>query len=119
MKTRRFTDAVYGTQFVLMWDGTPEQFAKIIKRDYDKLYDGDGDFLGRCVSIDGKHAHTVIILLPKWRKDPEGIAILAHEIFHATERVMEFRDIPHSADTSEAYAYFFDSVLRRCLEALR
>lgn len=118
MKTRRFTDSVYGTQFVLMWNGTPEQFAKIIHRDYDKHYDGDGDFTGRCVAIDSAHAHIVIILLPKWREGPGGIAILAHELFHATERVMEFRDIPHSADTSECWAYYLDSILHRCLEIL-
>lgn len=118
MKTRTFTDEVYGSQFVLLWGGTQEQFARHIKSKYDKTYDEDNDFLGRCIATDKPEKHTVIIMLPNWRRTAQGISILVHELFHATEIALRYRDIEHSAETSEAYAYFLDSLVRRCLNIL-
>lgn len=118
MKTRTWSDPVFGSQFVLMWNGTPAQFGKVIKRDYDPAYDGDVDFVGRCVDTNKTPIHTIIIMLPQWRRTTYGIATLVHELLHATERALVYRSIEHSEETSEVYAYFLDSLVTRCLDIL-
>lgn len=118
MKRRMFTDSVYGTQFVLAWDGSNSQFENLI-REYDKKFEDDGDdFKGRCIDFTGS-PHVVLIMLKRWRqKNLDSMATLTHECFHATEFVMKHRDIPHSRKTSEAWAYFLDSIFAKCLELL-
>lgn len=121
MKTRRFADEVYGSQFVLLWGGTPEQFKRHIQSRYDKHYDDDCDFVGRCFETDEPQVHTIIVMLPNWRagwRAANQISVLSHELFHATEYELRYRGIEHTAETSEAYAYFFDSLIQRCLEIL-
>lgn len=118
MKTRTWLDPVFGSHFVIMWDGTPEQFSRVIKQYYDASYDGEGDYVGRCWDTDAPACHTVIIMLPQWRRSAHNISILVHECFHATERALLFRDIEHSAETSEVFAYFLDHLVERCLNIL-
>lgn len=113
-----FTDEVYGSDFVLLWNATPEQLNRHILSKYDKSYDGDSDFVGRCIETHELKRHTIIIMLPEWRRTAQGISILVHELLHATERALTCRDIEHTAETSEAYAYFLDSLTRRCLNIL-
>ena len=36
----------------------------------------------------------------------QNIGMIAHECFHAVEYIMEYVGIPHSNESSEAYAYF-------------
>lgn len=118
MKSRTFTDEIYGSQFVLLYNGPAWQFARHVRKRYDRSYDGDSDFVGRCIEVDSKSLHIIIIMLPNWRRTSQGISILVHEAFHAMELALRFRDIKHSRKTSEAYAYFLDSLVRRCLTIL-
>lgn len=118
MKTRTFIDEIYESRFVLLWGATAEQFKQHIRARYDKSYDGDVDFVGRCFETNAPTVHTVIIMLPNWRRTPRGLAILVHELFHAVEYTLRARGIEHTDETSEAYAYFLDSLVRRCLNIL-
>lgn len=121
MKVRRFNDSTYNTDFILMWGGTAAQLNKAVVKKYDKTFDmADTDYLARCFEFVRSRRHTIVIMLTNWRgsRDAVGVSSLAHEIFHATEYVMKYRDIPHSEDTSEAWAYYFDSIFQRCLEIL-
>ena len=115
-------DDVYGSRIILI-TGTPEQ----IKREvllFDPAFDCDMDFRGRCHEhineADG--VQRVIVMLPEWPtgKTPisSEVAVLVHELFHATERVMWHHDIDHTEETQEAWAYFLDSLVRRALEVL-
>lgn len=118
MKIRRFADEVYGTNFVLVSDGTPAQFARFVNRHYDKLYEQDDDLNGQCLTHT-RYGFTVLIYIRHWRRNsPADIATLAHEVFHAVEGSMEYHGVIHR-DVSEAWAYYLDFVLRRCLEVLR
>lgn len=121
MKTRRFSDEVYGTEFVLVFDGEPEQFARFMHKRYDKDYELDEDLKGQCLArTDAAGIYTVIIYVRQWRNNsPFWTATLAHEVFHAVEDSMDYYGLPHSDAVSEAWAYYFDFVLRRCLELLR
>lgn len=120
MKTRRFADEVYGTEFVLVFDGSPAQFARFMWRNYDKSYELDEDLKGQCLARVDRGLHTVIIYVRQWhRNSPACTATLAHETFHAVEESMDYHGLPHSDGSSEAWAYYLDFVMRRCLEALR
>lgn len=110
---------MFGSHFVLMWDGTLHQFGQAVRRKYDPAYDTDGDFVGRCVDVDMDTRHVVIIMLPKWnRRSNMSHAILVHELFHATELALRFRDIEPVVETSELYAYFLDYLVQQCLKRL-
>lgn len=117
MKIKAFTDEVYGSRILLVWDTTPEAFANLIRRKFDKTYDGDSDFEGRCIGYT-RPCHTVVVCIPKWRRSSHGISVLVHELFHATENIMRYHDIDNCPETSEPWAYFLDSLVRRCLEVL-
>lgn len=121
MKTRRFSDEVYGTEFVLISDCTPAHFAWFMHKRYDKSYECDNDLKGQCISrTDAARQYTVIIYIRQWyRNSPFCIATLAHEAFHAVEDVMDYHGLPHNEGSSEAWAYYLDFVLRRCLELLK
>lgn len=120
MKTRRFADKVYGAEFVLVSDCAPAQFARFMHKHYDKLYELDEDLKGQCLARVDRGLHTVIIYIRQWyRNSPACTATLAHEVFHAVEEVMDYYGVPHTDDSSEAWAYYLDFVLRRCLELLR
>lgn len=118
MKTRRFLDEVYGTKFVLVSDCTPARFAQFMRKYYDKSYEQDDDLEGQCLTQTNK-GFTVFIYIRHWRRNsPVDIAALAHEVFHAVEGSMEYHGVLHR-DVSEAWAYYLDFVMRKCLEALR
>lgn len=61
----------------------------------------------------------VHVELGKYKNDPEHIATLAHEILHAIEFKFEDINLPHTEDTSEAWAYTLDYFLGTALNALR
>lgn len=121
MKTQRFSDPIYGTEFVLVSDGTPSDFARFMHKHYDKEYERDDDLKGQCLArTDDEGLHIIIIYIRKWRRNsPFATATLAHEVFHAVEDCMDYYGLPHSDDSSEAWAYYLDFVMRKCLEALR
>lgn len=116
-------DLVYGSFITLMVGGREEIKVEVTNR--YPAFDGDMDFLGRCIEIpDGPgRDHDVIVMLPDWPlqgvPSHRDIALLAHELFHATAFVMEEHGVPYSADSEEAWAYYFDHLVRRALEVLR
>lgn len=121
MKTRRFFDEVYGVEFVLVSDCTPAQFAKFIHTHYDARYEQDDDLKGQCLArTDNQGLYTSIIYVRRWqRNSPFCVATLAHEVFHAVEDCMDYHGLPHCSGSSEAWSYYLDFVLRRCLELLK
>lgn len=62
--------------------------------------------------------HAVIAFSGPFRKTPEGISVLAHEIFHAATQLLVLRDLSLNEETQEPFAYLMGSLMRRCLERL-
>lgn len=57
---------------------------------------------------------SVIIYI---REDHIGdYGVLAHEVFHAVESVMNYVGITHSEDSSEAFAYLIQYIMSKILE---
>lgn len=119
-------DHVYDTHIILLAGNRAE--IKDVVLGIDPTFDGDMDFVGRCIEVKAKEPngqYRVVIMLPEWlphlgrpKPNAESISVLAHELFHATEFVMWQHDIEHNKETQEAWAYYFDSLLRRALEVL-
>lgn len=49
---------------------------------------------------------AVCIQLKEFPNDPFTKSVLAHEVFHATEYLMEYIGISHDGSSSEAWAYY-------------
>lgn len=119
-------DYVYGTHIILL-AGTREEI-KQAALEIDPTFDGDMNFVGRCIEVKSKEPggdYRVVVMLPEWlpafgcpKPTPESISVLAHELFHVTEFVMWHHGIEHTEETQEAWAYYFDHLLRRALEVL-
>lgn len=114
MKTLKFVDEVYGTNFMLISDCAPEAFTALMQT-HDLDYEHDPDLKGYCWSKTIGGVFTVILYV----KNGSEVATLAHEVFHAVEDSMDYHGITHSEAASEAWAYYLDFVMRKCLEGLR
>lgn len=62
--------------------------------------------------------HAVIAFHKPFRRTPQDLGLLAHEVFHVASQSLLLREIPLNKDTQEAFAYLMGSLMRRCLERL-
>lgn len=87
-------------------------------------WDDDG-VTGRTVNVllnkqdDGRDAHGFVI----WNKNPftaalEDYVTLSHEAVHAAEAQLGGRGLYLNADTSEAYAYYVEHIVRNAAAGL-
>lgn len=117
-----FHDEAYNVTIHLLWGVTGPKF---------KSYAG-ANFPGNDVDDTddwcGRHAHfqnsdkgydVHVIALQQWRGRPEDYAVLVHECLHATRSVLHSRGIAMKGPGEEAYCYFLDSLVRRCLQQIR
>lgn len=115
MKVIKFREETWDITVHLLVPVTAEQTKAYV----EKIFGGDdgdpGSFHGvTFTSLE----HTVIALNEPFRRTPEGIGLLAHEIFHAASQSLLLREIPLNDTTQEAFAYLMGSLMRRCLERL-
>jgi len=117
---KKFKEGPWRIPLYLVWGGSYAETALRMKARFgfvDTKDVGEGSFyLGRCMHL--KNAGIIIIILGRWRSSPKTLSVLVHECFHAVEFVFDWRDIPHSNDTSEAWAYTLDNIFTTTLEML-
>lgn len=77
---------------------TQQEYDKIIS--YDLINSNEGCF------IMNKETNLSILYIKKVPDDIQSLAVLNHEIFHATTEILEKVGIFYSHETSEAFAYF-------------
>lgn len=84
---------------------------------------------GKCLTdskVDRKHhCPTAIIALRRWGADPDSIALLAHECFHAAEWILKQSGCVSPPPTGdgrweawEDMAYLLQRIVRRALEGI-
>lgn len=102
---------LYGVRiFVSIGESLPifrkqcKQFGLLIE---DTMINEDDD--GFCVS-NGGH---ICIKIEKWPTTPENMGVLAHEIFHAVELIMDHIGMKLTSDTSEAFAYLVGYITKK------
>lgn len=82
--------------------------------DYDKDFSSEEVFEGNIAYTIGYPDGSVLIHIDKDRSN--NIGIIAHEAFHATEFIMSFIGLPHSEDSSEAFAYLLQYLVTKITE---
>lgn len=122
MKTRshEFRDECYNADFILVWPVDAARLCAFLKKRLPKADIADicGDeegFSGWCSIYDKHH----VIALGHWDNSVMDISTLSHECIHAALHVLFERSVPVDEDNHESLAYLQDSLLRRCLTALR
>ncbi len=116
---RTFYDTAWQIKIQFVVCDSEVALNKFLKRKFghDLEDEPEDRFQGRSVNFENENG--VLVALIRWKKNPKGLSVLAHECFHAVEYIMERRDTVLSADTSEAWAYLLDSIFFRCLTSLK
>lgn len=101
-------------QFVVIHTGTPQSVLATVEELTDK--DTAADLVEMmekqtavgCTYLAGDTVRRVtVVYVPRFdRFSTQSLAILVHELFHATSNIlMEITGTPHTQDSEEAYAY--------------
>ena len=61
---------------------------------------------------------TVTIYLASQPRDARSVALLIHELSHATNFILREVGIPHTEDTEEAYTYLLEYIAREVMHQL-
>lgn len=63
--------------------------------------------------------HQSLLRVPRKPTNPQDKGVLAHEIFHAVEFVLDRIGLPHTLETGEAYAYLIDYITTEIYKKLK
>lgn len=121
IQSQRFFDETWDAEFWLVWPVQNKELDRFLERTFGiKDKTTDGPFTGRFITIreDDDEELAGVIGLKQWRSTPEGYSTLVHECLHAVRWFLKNRGIELSGKTEETYAYFLDSMVRRCAERL-
>lgn len=121
MKYYRFKEEIYNEPIHLLWNVTDRSLTQYMKRRFDYAYTRTGFLgVGRCLRMShvGEGTSTVIVV-NRWLDTNYSHSILAHECLHATHAILKDVGMNLTDDTVEAYCYLHDSLVRRCLNAIK
>lgn len=115
-----FWNDVYKFSMFVIWDVDNDQYKAWMKEKYG-LEDDFVDRSGVCHTI--KHNETgsigYLIALREYKHDdPYLIGVLAHEVNHIVQRVLDSRGMDMNEHTVEAYCYLTEWLMRSCVEVM-
>lgn len=113
-----FYDETWRTNIEIIWPVSGRQVSAYLNREHRAAYKVNDDFGAKCIELmDPEGRETNVICLRWWaaKPRPAHYAMLTHECFHAVEHVLSARGVALKKDSTEAYAYFMEGVVRRCL----
>lgn len=115
MKAVKFREDTWDFTVHLLTNATEAETKTYV----EKIFGGDDSDPGHFHGIAFTSLENAVISLSDpFRRTPEGISLLAHEVFHVASQSLLLREIPLNDTTQEAFAYLMGSLLRRCLERL-
>lgn len=117
-----FRDNTYRAGIVLCWPVNNEDLTYLIKDLYNLDYGNIKDFAARCSEIVDNNDCEIcnIISLRDWVFNPRWISYLTHECVHCARHIFVQRNINYNSnDGDEPFAYFVESLVRRCLDILK
>jgi hypothetical protein len=104
------TDAEFIRSYMKIWDRADKQAAQ-----------SACDLVAQqIVQEQGKTAHiqgNVIIRMYSDLKDPRDYNTLVHELFHATDFILDYRGLTLVDGSDEAYAYLIGYLMEKTMEA--
>lgn len=109
-------DIMYKTTIIVEYKMSPEELEKILKEENVDIpeeckqpLDENG---GLCYTLS---RHCILIRLKDKPNDPASIAILVHELTHATNSILRMIGMEFSEDSEEAYTYHTEWLVRETL----
>ena len=111
---------IYKAAVLIYW-GDRKGLYKAVKRNSDKatarevIEEVTPNTEGVTVMTSGR---TVTIYLASPPRDPRSVAILIHELSHATNFILREVGILHTESTEEAYTYLLEYLTRETLERI-
>lgn len=108
---------------VSIYAGSRKQFIKALQKYHGKatakeikeICKDEPPYEGITFSVSGEVGTIIHITKPP--TTPETIAVLIHEISHATNRILRDAGISLTAETEEAYTYLLEHLTREALKA--
>ena len=116
-----FYDDLYQFNVHIIWPVNHRDLCAYLKRCFGIIMEpSERTFNGKCSEVITAAGQTGIhvISLAEWANDPKWHGVVAHECFHATEQILDQRGLKHCDQTSEAWAYLLQSLVRRTLRCL-
>lgn len=123
MTVRYVNDPLFGANYILAFNiknGNLQPLSKRLSKRYGvkiELQNMPPEAGGFCQAIQLKEGLVIVISLEKFKNNPESKGFLAHECFHATEYVLEERDIKYCKETSEVWAYHIQMLVEKLSES--
>lgn len=108
---------------VIICAGSYKKFIKTVRKTYGKanakeierLYHYKPSYAGRTYfTVDGL---GIVIHLEKPPRTPTAIAVMVHELSHATNEILRNAGMPLTEDSEEAYTYLLEHLTREALKA--
>ena len=115
----RISLPIYKSGIIVIITKDTKRAAANVRKWYNgEFEEWDADSIaGKTLSKEGYNGSVI------WMRDsprtPEQIAILAHEAFHATARLMDRLRVPLTYATEETYTYVMEYIVAEVLRQLR
>jgi len=127
MKAATFHDQTYDFTVHVLWNLNGPTLAAYLRRNFPEFEadeeDARDDWEGRHMKLEfdrhGEGYEVHLVVLRKFRLTPPDIAVLAHECLHATHEALSSCGITLCEETKEVYCCLHESLVRRCLEAIK
>lgn len=113
-----FTDDIYDHSFTL-FIGTNKEWADYVKKNYG--IESDPDCHGESTYFENKEKGFTrfYIYLERFDWTIHDQAILMHELVHHVFKVFERTGVYVATDNNEAYAYYFEYLMRKIYNRLK
>lgn len=112
-------DPCFEAEVYFLCPADSKNYARLCQQFCNYKEDGQPFPQARCQDAeDDTGIHVIVIGLERWDRSAESAGMLAHECLHATQFILEHRDITLSDTTAEVFAYLLDSLVRRATEIL-
>lgn len=120
VKEAWFWDECYRANIHILWPATPIILERFMKKRFNTDYKDELPFSGRTIEVEDEKMTSggQVIALSHWENTPIWIAVLAHEVYHATNWILWRRGLKCVPESEEAFCYLFESIFRRSLELL-
>lgn len=122
LKAWNWADPIYDTGVMLFvgdFDATHAKLAELLGKDNAEAFKTDCRPLGRTLWLNAEIGSGVIVWLSSFTpSDGDSLAVLVHELHHATFYVLCSRGLRHSEESDEAFAYHKAWLFRQCFARL-
>lgn len=121
MRAFSIPDDMYSAELYLIINCTADEVNEYCRKKWGQTEGAEVDKSdnGATLILPYEDGKRIVIWIKKWGLNPEAISALVHEVYHATNRVMEDVGIAFHIDSDDAYAYYLEKIMGNCLTTLK